>query len=112
MQKKVPKRSIWLLPAILARRLARVGRYFSESGQLLQIATCRFSYPATARQTMGSLTPPQVTNTLSATLAANKTFNAARQRIVDDRNHEHQPALSLRLFAGSQATWGITTIVQ
>jgi len=61
---------------------------------------------------MGSLTPPQVTNTLSATLAANKTFNAARQRIVDDRNHEHQPALSLRLFAGSQATWGITTIVQ
>ena len=73
MQKKVPKRSIWLLPAILASRLARVGRYFSESGQLLQIATCRFSYPATARQTMWSLTLPQVAATLAARLAANKT---------------------------------------
>ena len=99
MQKKFPKHSIWLLPAILASRLARVGRYFSESGQLLQIATCRFSYPATARQTMWSLTLPQVAATLAARLAANKTFSAAGQRLVDDRNDDQKPALSLRLFA-------------
>jgi len=48
---------------------------------------------------MWSLTLPQVAATLAARLAANKTFSAAGQRLVDDRNDDQKPALSLRLFA-------------
>jgi Kef-type K+ transport system membrane component KefB len=50
-----------------------------------QIAGRAFGYSAPARMTMWALTLPQVAATLAATLVAYDTFNAAHQRLVDER---------------------------
>ena len=44
-----------------------------------------YGYSAAARKTMWSLTLPQVAATLAATLVAYKTFNAAHERLLDER---------------------------
>jgi len=44
-----------------------------------------YGYSAAARKTMWSLTLPQVAATLAATLVAYKTFNAANDRLLDER---------------------------
>ncbi len=56
-------------------------------GKWIATETCgrAFGYPPAARQTMWSLTLPQVAATLAATLVARKTFNAAGQSLLDDR---------------------------
>jgi Kef-type K+ transport system membrane component KefB len=44
-----------------------------------------YGYSDAARKTMWSLTLPQVAATLAATLVAYKTFNAAHERLLDER---------------------------
>jgi Kef-type K+ transport system membrane component KefB len=50
-----------------------------------QIAGRRFGYSRDERLTVWSLTLPQVAATLAATLVGYNTFNAAHERLLDDR---------------------------
>jgi Kef-type K+ transport system membrane component KefB len=50
-----------------------------------QIAGKAFGYSSTARLTVWGLTLPQVAATLAATLVAYNTYNAAHQRLLDNR---------------------------
>jgi Kef-type K+ transport system membrane component KefB len=50
-----------------------------------QIAGRAFGYSSIARLTVWGLTLPQVAATLAATLVAYKTYNAAHQRLLDER---------------------------
>ena len=50
-----------------------------------EIAGRSFKYASAARLTMWSLTLPQVTTTLAATLVAFNTFDAQHHRLIDDR---------------------------
>ena len=67
-----------LVLAIIAALL--VGKYAAA-----QIAGQRFGYTRDERLTVWSLTLPQVAATLAATLVAYRTFDAAHQRLLDDR---------------------------
>ena len=57
------------------------------AGKWIAAESCgrAFGYTASARRTMWSLTLPQVTATLAATLVAYRTFNAAGQPLLDNR---------------------------
>jgi Kef-type K+ transport system membrane component KefB len=50
-----------------------------------EIAGRSFGYSRAARQTMWSLTLPQVAATLAATLVAFDTFDSAGHRLIDER---------------------------
>jgi Kef-type K+ transport system membrane component KefB len=50
-----------------------------------QISGLSFGYSSTARMTVWALTLPQVAATLAATLVAYDTYNAAHQRLLDNR---------------------------
>ena len=50
-----------------------------------EVAGRAFQYSLAARMTMWSLTLPQVTTTLAATLVAFNTFDPLHQRLIDDR---------------------------
>ena len=50
-----------------------------------QVAGALFGYSSAARNTMWSLTLPQVAATLAATLVAFHTLNQAGERLLDDR---------------------------
>ena len=57
------------------------------AGKWIAAESCgrAFGYSAAARGTMWSLTLPQIAATLAATLVAFRTFNPARQQLLDSR---------------------------
>lgn len=65
--------------------VAVVGGLVIGKGIAAVIAARAFDYTRAARMTMWSLTLPQVAATLAATLVGFDTFNAAGERLIDER---------------------------